>query len=113
MTADYKDYVNGVDKRIGALFKAVPKPMGAYSQLAQSASAGNAIDSKTKELMALSIAIATRCEDCIAFHARAAIGHGAGRDEVAETIAVAVEMGGGPAVVYGGKALQAFDDLSK
>ena len=66
----------------------------------------------TKELMALGIAVAQRCEGCLVFHARAAQQKGASREEVAETIAVAIEMGGGPAAVYGGEAMAAFDQFA-
>jgi AhpD family alkylhydroperoxidase len=61
--------------------------------------------------MALAIAIAAPCEGCIVYHARAAKKKGASREQVAETIAVAIEMGGGPATVYGGEALAAYDAL--
>ncbi len=86
--------------------------MTPYSQLVQSASADGALNSKSKELMALSISIAIRCDDCIVFHLRAALSHGASRDEVIETISVAIEMGGGPSVVYGGRALAALEELA-
>ena len=57
--------------------------------------------------MALAIAIAIRCEGCIAYHVHDAIAAGATREEIAETIGVAVMMGGGPAAVYGAEALEA------
>ncbi len=110
--SDYRDEAAAIDKRVGALFKAAPSVLTPYSQLVKAASANGALDTKTKELMAFSISIAIRCEDCIVFHLRAALGHGASREEVTEAISVAVEMGGGPSVVYGGRALQAFKDLS-
>lgn len=111
MTANYKENVDAVDKRVGALFKAVPKTMTPYSQLVKAASSEGALTSKVKELMALSISIAIRCEDCIVFHLRAALNHGASREEVTEAISVAIEMGGGPSVVYGGRALAALEEL--
>lgn len=67
---------------------------------------------KQKELIALAIGISTRCSDCIGFHVRSAIKAGATREEVAETISVAVMMGGGPAYMYGAKAIEAYDQLS-
>ena len=112
MAANYSDHAKGVDTRIAALFKAAPKPMTAYNQLVQAASADGAIEAKIKELMALAISISSRCEDCIAYHCRAAINHGATEAEVTETIGVAVEMGGGPSVVYGARAYQAYKDLA-
>ena len=63
--------------------------------------------------MAIAIAVATRCEGCIVFHVRSAIKHGATREELADTIGVAIEMGGGgPAAVYGADALAAFDQFA-
>ena len=91
---------------------AATEPMKAYASLMAAATADGALAGKTKELMALSIAVATHCELCITYHARAAFKKGASRDEVAEAIAVAVEMGGGPAAVYGAEALSAFDQFA-
>jgi AhpD family alkylhydroperoxidase len=95
-----------------ALFQAAPDTMRAFQTVMSSASKAGELSSSVKELMALAIAIATRCEGCIAHHAEAAFKHGATRQQVAESIAVAVEMGGGPAVVYGGAALAAFDQFA-
>lgn len=69
------------------------------------------LDTKTKELLALAIGILQRCLDCIGFHVRGAAKHGAKRSEIAETVSVAVMMGGGPAYMYGVKALKASDPL--
>lgn len=38
---------------------------------------------------------------------------GACREEIVETIGVAVLMGGGPSVVYGTEALRAFDQFAE
>jgi len=62
----------------------------------------------TKELIALGISVAIRCDDCIAFHARAALKLGASRDEILETLGMAVYMGAGPSVMYATHALDAF-----
>lgn len=63
--------------------------------------------------MATAIAIFARCDGCIAVHVHGSILAGATRDEMAEAIDVAVEMGGDPATFYGGGALDAYDQLSK
>ena len=62
--------------------------------------------------MALAIGIAVHCDGCVAYHTKVARQHGATRDEVAETVALAVYMGGGPAAVYGADALRAYDQFS-
>lgn len=113
MAKNYVDYAAEVDQRAGALFKAAPGTMKAFRALMEEASKPGALDAKTKELMALGIAIAARCEGCIVFHARAVHKKGASRAEVVDTIAVAIEMGGGPSTVYGAEALEAFDQLAK
>jgi len=112
VTTSYPDKVSALDQRIGALAKSTPKVMGAYGQVVQHAMADGVLDTKTKELMALAIAVAIRCEDCIAYHTRAAIKQGAQEAEVLETLGVAVEMGGGPSVVYSARALTAYRELA-
>src|ERR1700740_3113160 len=104
----YKVEAENVRNEAIALYKAASETMTAFQGLMKSVSKDGALPAKTKELMAVAIAIAMRCEGCIVFHVQSAIRHGVSRNELAETIAVAVEMGGGPATVYGGKALAAF-----
>jgi AhpD family alkylhydroperoxidase len=82
--------------------------MKAFSAIAQAALAPKALDAKTKELIALAIGIAVRCDDCIAFHTKAAVEHGATREEVLETLSMAIYMGAGPSVMYASHALGAF-----
>ena len=90
-----------------------PEVAQAFSALASAASGPGVLDMKTKELIALAIGIAGRCDGCIGFHTAAAIKHGATRDEVLETIGMAIYMGGGPSYVYGAQALEAYDQLAE
>src|SRR5260370_19829079 len=85
-----------------------PEVMKAFADIAQSATASKAPDAKQKELIALGIAVAVRCDDCIAFHVKAAVEHGATRDEVSETLGMAIYMGAGPSVMYASHAFEAF-----
>jgi AhpD family alkylhydroperoxidase len=94
------------------LFRAIPDTMRGYQAALKAAEAEGVLPAKIKELMSLAIGITSHCEDCITFHIQNAIRHGATREEVAETIGVAVVMGGGPAAVYGGKALASFDQAA-
>jgi AhpD family alkylhydroperoxidase len=79
-----------------------------FSAIAQAALAPKALDVKTKELIALAISVAVRCDDCIAFHTKAAVEQGASRAEVLETLGMAIYMGAGPSVMYASRALGAF-----
>ena len=113
MSKDWVQFSKDVDGRSAALFKAAPDTMRAFRGLVREAGKDGALDKKTKELIALAIAIAIRCEGCLSFHVRAVIKYGAARDEVLDVIGVAVEMGGGASSVYGALALEAFDQLSQ
>jgi AhpD family alkylhydroperoxidase len=88
-----------------------PEVMKAFSDLAQAALAHKALDSKTKELIALGISVAVRCDDCIGFHVKAALKHGASRDEVVETLGMAIYMGAGPSAMYASHAIDAFEQF--
>jgi len=109
---NWTDFLSETNSEMGALRKAIPDPAGAFAQLAKAATADGALDPKTKELMALAIGVTARCDGCIAYHVKAALRHGATREEVAETIAMCVYMGGGPSMIYGAKALAAYDALA-
>ena len=88
-----------------------PEVMKAFTGLAQAALAPKALDGKTKELIALGISVAIRCDDCIAFHVKAALDNGASREEVIEALGMAVYMGAGPSVMYACHAIEAFEQF--
>jgi len=90
----------------------IPDTVKAFADLHKAAMAPGALDEATKELIALAIGVTHRCDGCIAAHARGAARKGATRAQVAETIGVAILMNGGPATVYGPRALAAFDDFT-
>jgi AhpD family alkylhydroperoxidase len=85
--------------------------MKAFAGIAQAALAPKALDVKTKELIALAIGVAVRCDDCIGFHVKAALEQGATREEIAETLGMAIYMGAGPAVMYASHAIDAVDQF--
>ncbi|MEE4302754.1 MAG: carboxymuconolactone decarboxylase family protein [Wenzhouxiangella sp.] len=89
----------------------IPAVMGGFGQLHEAAAGDGVLDKKTKELIALGIAITVRCDGCIAYHVHDAMEAGASRSEITETIGVAILMGGGPSVVYGTEALEALEQF--
>ncbi len=95
-----------------SLAEANPPVMDGFTRLHRAATTDGTLSQKHKELMALAISVVVRCDGCITFHVRDAIRAGASRDEVAETVGVAVLMGGGPAAMYGTEAMTAFDQFS-
>ena len=89
-----------------------PEVMKAFSAIAQAALAPKALDTKTKELVALGISVAIRCDDCIAFHVKAAVDRGATREEILETLGMAIYMGAGPSAMYASHALGAYTQFA-
>src|SRR6266700_302467 len=104
--------LDGKTKELTALLRnlrgGAPEVMKAFAGIAQAATVSKVLDGKTKELIALGIAVAVRCDDCIAVHAKAAAERGASQDEVSETLGMAIYMGAGPSAMYASHALEAF-----
>ena len=96
-----------------ALRQAIPDVYAGYRQLHGAAYAAGALDQKTKELIALAIAVSKECDGCIASHARGAARSGADESEVAEALGVAIAMNGGPGTVYGPRAFAAFREFAE
>ncbi|PRX35377.1 alkylhydroperoxidase AhpD family core domain-containing protein [Meinhardsimonia xiamenensis] len=109
---DWKAQLKNTSDNLRAFRELQPDTGHGFTALSQAAMAPGALTTKQKELIALAIGISTRCVDCIGFHIKGAARAGATREEVAETISVAVMMGGGPAYMYGVKALEAWDQLT-
>jgi AhpD family alkylhydroperoxidase len=84
----------------------------AFAQMNKAALSDGVIPGRLKEVMALAVSVAHQCDGCIASHARAAARKGATPEEIAEGLAVALTMGGGPATVYGARAWQAYREFS-
>lgn len=113
MVEDWLALIGNMNGAVRDLRQAAPEVMKTFSDMARAAHGGDALDRRTKELIALAIGVATRCAPCIAYHAEAAVKQGASREAVAETLAMAVYMGAGPSVMYAAQALEAVDQMAK
>ena len=111
MTALPSEKLKAAKGRISAFAKAAPGLMEGFSKVSKAATVAGRFSSAQKELIATAIAVATGCEDCILYHVDGARRHGAEEADLLEALEVAVEMGGGPALMYAGKALEAFQGL--
>jgi AhpD family alkylhydroperoxidase len=112
MVEDWLALIGNMNVAVRDLRKASPEVMKAFSDMARAAHGGEALDGKTKELVALAISVATRCSPCIAYHTEGAVKQGASRAEVAEVLAMAIYMGAGPSVMYAAQALEAVDQMA-
>ncbi len=111
MTTDYVAYHRHLEERLGQLGQELPGPLTGFARLHKKSVEDGALSRKTKELMALAISVAVRCEGCIAYHTHDAIAAGATRQELLETIGVAIMMGGGPAAMYAAHVLDAIEQF--
>jgi AhpD family alkylhydroperoxidase len=109
---DYPQRYRRLQGLAGDLRKLIPGAMAGFGQLHQKSLEDGVLSRKTKELLALAIAISARCEGCVAYHVHDSIKAGAAREELLETIGVALMMGGGPALIYGCEALEAIDQFA-
>ena len=106
---DWKTFMAETEANIGTLTKEIPNTAKGFGMMGQAAKTNGVLSEKTKEFMALGIAIATRCDSCIGFHVRALIRLETTREELCEALAMATYMGGGPSYAYIAKALKAYD----
>lgn len=110
-STDYVARRRELQRGFRSLSDRIGPTMSGFGKLHRSAMAPGALDTATKELLALAIGITSHCEGCIAFHVHDALKAGASREQIEETIGVAVMMGGGPAAVFGSDALTALDQF--
>lgn len=108
MQDDWGAYLDKVSRRVKEMRGEHPDVMKAFSAMAQAALKPQALDAKTKELIALGISVAIRCDDCIGFHVKAALAQGATRAEIMEALGMAIYMGAGPSVMYATHVLDAY-----
>ncbi len=108
---DWKTYMDDMKNDIRALNRTIPETTRAFATLGKSVKESEVLPFKTKEFIALGIAVSQGCEPCIGFHIEALVRIGASREEVADALAMALQMGGGPALMYAAKALAAYDQM--
>ena len=87
--------------------------MKSFGELGRAATSDGTLDAKTKELIALALSVAARCDPCIGFHMQTLVKLGATRREIDETLGVTTYMGGGPSLMYASNAIAAFDEFSR
>jgi AhpD family alkylhydroperoxidase len=93
--------------RLGELGNASPDTMKGYGLIANAGEKTGALDGKTRELIAIAVAVTTRCDGCIAIHAKEALAQGATQQEIVDALGVAISLNAGAALVYSARALDA------
>lgn len=113
LSKSYIEITKRLNHHIKTLRKDIPQTMEGFTAMAQAATQDGALSKKTKELIALAIGVATRCDGCIGFHAKALVALGATPQEIEETLGMAIYMGGGPSLMYAADAMLAYEQFSQ
>jgi len=101
-----------VSKALESLRAEAPETMQGFSAMARGALKDGALSTLQKELIALAVGVAARCDACIGFHVKELIRLGVTREQFMETLGVVVYMGGGPNLMYAAEAIRAYDEFS-
>ena len=92
--------------------KLMPMTSEAFERLAEVSFQEGVLTAKTKELIAIGIAVHSGCDDCINYHIHKAVDLNLTRDEILEAMGVGLEMGAGQLIPPIKRALKAhFPDL--
>ncbi|SEW08832.1 alkylhydroperoxidase AhpD family core domain-containing protein [Cognatiyoonia koreensis] len=108
----WNEFLKETNANIAKLQAESPDTMAGFNAMGKAAKTNGALDEKTKEFIALGIAIVTRCDSCIGFHVKSLVRLKATRAELCEALAMAAYMGGGPSIAFSAKALAAYDEFA-
>ena len=108
----YTDLTRAVSRNLTPLRSHNAEVMNGFGALSKAAMAPGALDEKTKELIAMAIGVANRCDACLGGHAEALVRLGATTEEIREMLGVAVYMGGGPSLMYAANAMAAYEEFA-
>ena len=107
MMLDWNGYHAQILKTLAELGRLSPDTLRGYRTLGDAGAKTAHLEAKTRELIALAVAVTARCDGCIVVHATAALEHGATREEIVEALGVAIAVNAGAALIYSTRVLDA------
>jgi AhpD family alkylhydroperoxidase len=107
---NWLEYRKELMARIGDIGKLSPDTLIGYQTLSKAGQKTGLLDAKTRELIALAVAVTSRCDGCITVHTGEALRHGATREEIAEALGVAIALNAGAALVYSARVMDAVSE---
>ncbi len=108
---DWKKKIADVNERLKELGSRTPDTLRGAALIAGAGAKTNHLDPRMRELIALAVAVTTRCDGCIAFHSAEAVKLGVSDAEIAEALGVAINLNAGAAMVYSSHVLDAISNL--
>jgi len=112
MSKSFSTITGDVSKALGTLRKEIPETMQGFNAMSKAALTPGALSALEKELIALAIGVASRCDACIGFHVKALVRLGVSREQFMETLGVCTYMGGGPTLMYAAEAVRAYEEFT-
>jgi AhpD family alkylhydroperoxidase len=113
MMLDWNEYRKQLAVGVKELGQLSPDTIRGYVELSSAGQKKNLLGAKTRELIALAVAVTLRCDGCITVHTEAAIKNGATKDEIAEAFGVATTVNAGAALVYSARAMDTFTEYPR
>lgn len=113
MMLDWNDYRKQLAAGVKEVGQLSPDTIKGYMALSAAGQKSDLLGAKTRELIALAVAVTSRCDGCITVHTEAAIKHGATKEEIVEALGVAVAVNAGAALVYSARVVDAFKEYPR
>ena len=113
MSDKFSQLTQNINTQLGKFRKEMPELMSGFAAIHHAAAKEGALNKKTKELNAMALAVANHCQGCIGFHAQTLVKLETSREELLETLSMAIYMGGGPSLMFAAEALEAFEEFNK
>jgi AhpD family alkylhydroperoxidase len=113
MMLDWNEYRKQLAAGVKDFGQLSPGTVGGYRALHSAGQDKNVLGAKTRELIALAVAVALRCDGCITNHTEAAIKHGATQEEIAEALGVATAISAGATLVFSARVMEAVKEYPR
>ncbi|MEM1331532.1 MAG: carboxymuconolactone decarboxylase family protein [Planctomycetota bacterium] len=111
MTGSAKDHYEDWPSIMKSMKEQAPAIGHGFGTMYRTLMGEGALSLREKELIAIGIGMALRCEPCIYAHVEKAVQAGATREELLEMAGVVVAMQGGPGYVHVPELLDAMQAL--
>ena len=112
MMLDWDGYRKEIQSAMARLGRLTPGTVRGYRELSDAGNAKDVLGAKTRELIALAVAVARQCDGCITVHTAAALKQGATEEEIAEALGVAISVSAGAALIYSTRVLDAVANVN-
>lgn len=113
MADDMKEFFSDFKHHMGEAQKEIPDTLNAFGQLFKGSMGDGELTKAEKEAVAIGIAVAKQCKECIRLHAEKCLDAGLSRQQILEAAGVAVMMSGGPAYTQIPELVKVLDALEE